>query len=131
MAMALLPAEDLHFVRRAAQYLERPSFLLRVAHLVGQPLERFAQAVPQGVHKAVQSALTKAMDLAVRTVPRSGGGAADVHQAEASGAWSGLWHKVASGASGFAGGLFGLPGLAVELPLSTALMFRSIAAIAD
>ena len=126
-----LPAEDRHFLVRAAQYLEKPSFLMRVAHMVGQPLERLAQTVPASVHKAEETALSKAMDLAIRTVPHAAGDGCNVHQAEASGYWSGLWHKVATGASGFAGGLFGLPGLALELPLSTSLMFRSIASIAD
>ena len=131
MSTEFLSAEDQHFLVRAAQYLETPSFLLRVANMIGQPLERLVQAAPEGIHKAVDNALSKVMDLAIRTVPVSGGDGGDVQQAEASGYWSGLWHKMATGASGFAGGLFGLPGLALELPLSTCLMFRSIASIAD
>lgn len=43
---------------------------------------------------------------------------------------SNWWHKLAAGASGAAGGLFGLPALAVELPISTTIILRSIADIA-
>jgi hypothetical protein len=39
-------------------------------------------------------------------------------------------HKVLGMVTGAAGGLFGLPGLAVELPVSTAIMLRAIAEIA-
>ena len=39
-------------------------------------------------------------------------------------------HKFAAAASGAAGGAFGLPALAIELPLSTTIMLRSIADIA-
>lgn len=131
MSSDFLPSEDQHFLMRAAQYLENPSFLTRIANMVGQPLELLVNAAPAGVQRVVENALTKAMDLAIRTVPASAGAEGNVHQAEASSYWSGLWHKAATGASGFAGGLFGLPGLAVELPLSTSLMLRSIVSIAD
>jgi hypothetical protein len=67
--------------------------------------------------------------MAIRTVPP--GAEKDLQQAETSSYWKGLWHQVATGATGLAGGFFGLPGLAVELPLTTGLIFRSIAAIAD
>ena len=37
MSPEALSAEDCHFLTRAAQYLERQRFLLRVAHMIGQP----------------------------------------------------------------------------------------------
>ena len=40
------------------------------------------------------------------------------------------WHRTLAVLSGGIGGLFGLPALAVELPLSTTIMLRSIADIA-
>jgi hypothetical protein len=43
---------------------------------------------------------------------------------------SDLLHKIAVATSGAAGGLFGLPALAVELPVSTTGILRSIADIA-
>jgi hypothetical protein len=47
------------------------------------------------------------------------------------GSTSSFWHGVLVAASGAGGGAFGLPGLAIELPVTTGLMFRSIAAIAQ
>jgi len=43
---------------------------------------------------------------------------------------SNTWHKLAVAASGGIGGFFGLPAVAVELPISTTIMLRSIADIA-
>ena len=65
--------EDLQFIDRAAHYLENPSFLIRLANLLGQPLEAFAKVVPDKVHDVAEKALKKAMELAIRTVPASNG----------------------------------------------------------
>ncbi|WP_353558227.1 EcsC family protein [Paraburkholderia terrae] len=43
---------------------------------------------------------------------------------------SNFWHKAASAASGAVGGVFGLPAIPIELPISTTIMMRSIADIA-
>ena len=43
---------------------------------------------------------------------------------------SNWWHKLAVVATGAGGGAFGLPALAIELPVSTTIMLRSIADIA-
>jgi hypothetical protein len=127
----LIPRDDQHFIFRAAEYLENPGFLIRVANLLGQPLEAFARVVPDRVHEAVENALTKVMDLAIRTVPPSGAGDGQTRDVEAAAFRKGLQHTLATAATGAAGGLFGIAGLAVELPISTGLMFRSIAGIAD
>src|SRR5262245_42759958 len=97
-----------HFLTRAANYLENPTFLMRVAAMVGQPLEKFAQAVPESVQKAVDTALQKTMDLAIRTIPSKGGSVEGFAETESASQWSGLWHKMATAATGVAGGYFGL-----------------------
>jgi len=43
---------------------------------------------------------------------------------------SDVWHKIAATVTGAGGGAFGLPALLIELPVSTTIMLRSIAAIA-
>jgi len=43
---------------------------------------------------------------------------------------SNLWHKLAVVTTGGIGGLFGLPALTIELPISTTIILRSIADIA-
>jgi hypothetical protein len=64
-------------------------------------------------------ALTKAADAALYTLD-------DAPHREASN-W---WHKAAVAASGGVGGFFGLSALAIELPISTTIMLRSIIDIA-
>jgi hypothetical protein len=130
MTEELLLVADKHFIARAAHYLENPGFLVRVANMLGQPLEAFASRAPERVKEIVDSALRKAMDLAIRTVPDCGGYETEFKMAESQAFWSGLKHTLAMAATGAAGGMFGLAGLAVELPLSTGLLFRSIARIA-
>jgi hypothetical protein len=131
MSSEAIGAEERHFIERAAHYLENPSFLIRVANMIGHPLEKFAQVVPTQVHQAVETALRKVMELAIVTVPRTADPNEEFALTSTSSAWLGFWHKVATGATGFTGGLFGVSGLAVELPITTGLMFRSIAAIAE
>jgi hypothetical protein len=130
MTQETLPAADRHFIVRAAQYLENPGFLIRVANVLGQPLEIFAQKVPDRIKEVVDNALRKTMDMAIRTVPKGGLLDTDMKAAESQAFWSGLKHTVALAATGAAGGMFGMAGLAVELPISTGLLFRSIARIA-
>jgi len=125
-----LSAEELRFLDEAALYLERPSFLLRVAEFVGQPAERLLKLLPERAHAMVgqiaHSALERAFGLAVRSL--------------SSRRWPivGKWrpaagprlHVALTAISGGAGGLFGWPGAAVEIPITTTLMMRSIAEIA-
>ena len=134
----LTPAE-LEFLAEAAQYLERPSLLTKLAALVGKPLEALVQFAPERVHHAVQGALERAMTLAIATIPAEGRSAAsgvvDAHSADEDfrhwGKRTGFWHSLYVVASGAGGGALGLPGLAIELPVTTALIFRSIASIAQ
>ena len=125
---------DAKLLRKAANYLDNPSLLMRLADAVGRPLEGLAglagSLVPARVGNAANAALRQTMLLAVGTI-RSG----DVTERrlkeayEASG-WTGMWHTLATVGTGFVGGFFGLPALALELPITTGILFRSIAVIA-
>jgi len=68
------------------------------------------------ITKAAEKAITKALVVAVSTMDRKYRGKPFK--------WS---HRAAVVTSGGAGGFFGLPGLAIELPISTVIMLRSIA----
>lgn len=89
--------------------------------MVGRPAEALLRRLPKSAHaavtKAVDAAMHKALDLAISTLALEHNSSPSAHTAGAA-------------ALGAASGFFGLPGLAVELPLSTAVMLRSIAAIA-
>ena len=95
---------------------------MRVADVVGRPAEALLKRLPDRAHravaKAVDTALHKALDLAIFSLQYENAPSPAAHTAGAA-------------LMGGVSGLFGLPGLAVELPLSTAIMLRSIAAIAQ
>lgn len=119
-----LSGEHLDQLRDAVILLESPAFAIKVANLIGAPVEHLLSALPQTMAVAVRNAtgvaIHKALDAALKTMPRQNG-----HSAAK------LLHKVGVGISGGIGGFFGLASLAVELPVSTAIMLRSIAAIAQ
>jgi hypothetical protein len=113
---------DLADLRHAKELLENPGLAARITSLIGTPLEKGLAMLPKGAHeliaKASHKALETALGLSLATM--------DKHNKQASN-WL---HKTFAGLSGAAGGAFGLPALAVELPVSTAIILRSIADIA-
>lgn len=119
--MPLTNAELLE-LRRAKQLLEQPSLAMRLTNLIGTPIEAVIARLPRGATKLVNLATTKSLHAALRVAlvslrkrPRPASKRA---------------HQLFAIGSGAAGGFFGLPALAVELPLSTTLFLRSIADIA-
>lgn len=120
MGMSSSEVADL---RSAKELLDNPGFAARISHLVGTPIEKGFELLPQkwkpAVAEATRRSIEVALDVAVRTI--------DGDSTRAPSDW---WHKVAVGTTGAAGGAFGLPALAIELPVSTTIMLRSIADIA-
>ena len=122
-----LPADDALALAEAMRLLEHPSLGARIANAVGMPVGRLIGWLPAGAsatlaqaaHKAVHAALK----VSLKTLPAQQ--ASGPPRAAAPG-----WHKLASAASGAAGGAFGLAALTLELPVSTTIMMRSIADIA-
>jgi hypothetical protein len=115
-------AMDREALAAAVRRLEAPGFAGRMTALAGRPVEYMARLLPAPaagvVARAAESALTRALDIALFSLRdhRLTGGRV-VHSALAS-------------ASGAVGGAFGIAALAIELPVSTAIMLRAIAAIA-
>jgi hypothetical protein len=114
---------DLAALTRAVQLLEHPGLAARITNMVGKPIELIGQALPAAAANVITTATEKALDAALRVALRTMHGTAH--------AGSELLHKALATASGAAGGAFGLPMLPVELPVSTIIMLRSIAAIAQ
>lgn len=114
---------DVAALRTAQQNLEGKSFAMTVANKVGMPVEallRFLPAPAQaGVGKAVNSALERCLKVAL-SYGKGGVSTAASRRA----------HTVTTGLTGAVGGFFGLPGLMVELPVTTTVMLHSIAEIA-
>lgn len=118
-----LEERELVELRRARQLLEQGSLAVRLAELVGKPVEKGLTLLPAEARRRIraltETALQKALGTALATLtPRARKPASE------------RLHGVATIAAGAMGGLFGLGGLAVELPVTTVLMFRSIADIA-
>ena len=114
---------DLDRLKYAKSLLEHPSFFARIGNVIGLPIEKALAFLPgkwQGaVADATHGALETALRVAVSTMDDKPGAIA-----------YNKVHKWAATASGTVGGAFGLPALAVELPISTTIILRSIADVA-
>ncbi len=114
---------DLMSLEGAVGALERPTFAARLVNLVGMPIEAATKLLPARAGALVSRATTVAVRKAVVAAVSTMGA---THRRTPS-----KWlHRAAVAGSGAVGGFFGLPGLAVELPISTVIMLRAIADIA-
>ena len=114
---------DREALAAAVQRLECPSLVGRLAALAGKPVGLVQWALPAtastAVAKVAKQALERALDVALFSMQnRRFIGGRKLH--------SGL-----ACTSGAIGGAFGFAALAVELPVSTTIMLRAIAAIAQ
>jgi len=107
----------------AKSLLENPGLAAKITNLIGTPIEKGLNLLPddwsKNIAKVTEKSLIKASDAAIFTMKDIPG--------EAS---SNIWHKLGVAVSGGVGGFFGLAAIAVELPISTSIMLRSIADIA-
>ena len=118
-----LDQADWKDLKRARALLENPGIAAKITNALGMPIEKGFKLLPgnwkEKVGEITQAALNKAVHAAVNTMKDvPGEGSSD------------MLHKIAVAATGGIGGFFGLPALAAELPISTAIMLRSIADIA-
>jgi EcsC protein family len=115
--------DDLETLRWATAHLEHPSLAARLTSVIGTPIEMAVNLLPRPlykrVHRAADIAIGRALDLAVTGLDMDPG--RDSRD---------LYYRALVAGTGAVGGLFGLLSLAIELPISTMLMLRSIAAIA-
>ena len=113
---------DARALDEAVKLLERTSLAASIAHAPGRPAARLSELVPAPVRRmaerAAHVALERAVAVAARSIPPGSGPA------------RGRFHAALSIASGAAGGAFGLGALAIELPVSTLIILRSIADVA-
>ncbi len=113
---------DARALDEAVKLLERTSLAASIAHALGRPAALLSELVPAPVRRmaerAAHVALERAVAVAARSIPPGSGPA------------RGRFHAALSIASGAAGGAFGLGALAIELPVSTLIILRSIADVA-
>jgi len=94
---------DREALRAAKQLLETPGLGARITGMIGMPVEKAFELLPEKWTDVVARATRKSRD---------------------------ALHRLAVAATGAGGGAFGLAGLPLELPVSTTIMLRSIADIA-
>jgi hypothetical protein len=114
---------ELTELRRAKWTLEHPTMAIRLTNILGAPIEKGFNMLPQGwtrvLYSSVHSALSRAIKVATFSLRR-----------ETTTPSSDRFHRFFVGTTGAIGGAFGLVSLPIELPISTTAMLRSIADIA-
>jgi hypothetical protein len=123
-------AADVLALNDAVHAIERPSVGARIASVVGSPIERAIGMLPARAPSVISAAARKAIHGALSLSLRTLSAGDPLAHGEPPPPASNGWHKLASAASGALGGAFGLAALAVELPVSTTIMMRSIADVA-
>jgi len=117
-----LDAADEHALRQAVAILEGKSFIGRLTEITGEPLAQVMKRIPgpvnRQINKAVQKALSQALEVALYRMGKTG-----IPEPA-------IAFQLASGLTGGISGFFGMTALALELPVTTTLMLRSIAGIA-
>lgn len=115
--------QDIKELQIAKHLLENPGVAAKITSVIGTPIEKAIRLLPENWNKNIgevtKTALIKASNAVVFTMKDVPGESA-----------SNIWHKLGVAVSGGVGGFFGLAALAVELPISTSIMLRSIADIA-
>ena len=118
-----LKEKDFEDLRFAKSILENPSLAMRIMNVLGKPFGKGLMILPDKwsghIKKITETVLHAALSAALVTMSEK----EEKKSSE-------LLHKVVVAASGGVGGVFGLPALSIELPISTTIMLRSIADIA-
>jgi hypothetical protein len=129
-----LRKEEEQFICEAMKFLDRPGLLIRLANKIGKPIEVAVQALPtkhqKKIRNATQVALQRGLKEVTKTIPARQNTKELVPVKNRTRQLK-TWHTAASFGVGAAGGFFGLFSLPIELPLTTAIILRSVAAIAD
>jgi len=116
---------DLRDLKYALGLLDSPGLIARLSDLIGSPIEALLHRLPDGAAKIIDAASSKALRAALKVATGS------LPKHRSSFAPHDRRHRILSGISGAVGGAFGLPALGIELPITTTLIMRSIAEIAQ
>ena len=111
-------------LRWAYRHLEHPSFAGRLSGVLALPIEEGIALLPKHwqkrLHKAAEKSICQSLSLALGTIRQGDTSPAHLYL-----------HKFMAMGTGAIGGFFGPLTLLAELPLTTALMLRAIADIAQ
>jgi hypothetical protein len=120
---AVMSREELADLADAVRTLEGDTFAIRLMRVFGGQVRLIGRTLPESARKAVALATDAALKTALRVALRSLKiGAREKPRNR--------WHQAAVAATGAVGGAFGIAATAVELPVSTTILLRSIGEIA-
>jgi hypothetical protein len=107
----------------AVDLLENLSFGIQIANKIGYPIEIVMESLPEKWKPKIAEITTSALRSSLRVITKT-------FDSRVNSKPKNFLHKLTVTASGAVGGALGFYGLSVELPVSTLIMLRSIAAIA-
>ncbi|TON65942.1 peptidase, partial [Vibrio parahaemolyticus] len=118
-----LDERDLRDLEKAVKLLEQSTITETITQVVGKPIDYLMDKLPKGaeeqIHSLVETALHKAADAALWSLDNEPNREASTKT-----------NKIFAAVSGAVGGAFGFTALAIELPISTTIMLRSVADVA-
>ncbi|WP_096513025.1 EcsC family protein [Pseudomonas izuensis] len=118
-----LAPEDRRSLQHAKNLLANPGLVAQLTSMLGTPIEATIKRLPKGANKRVNSTLETALLRCARTAART----MDDSIGERS------WNKTYMGSvvvTGAAAGFLGPWTMLVEIPITTTIIFRSIADVA-
>jgi len=119
-----MTTEEIESLKKAKKLLENPGLAMKIADILGKPVELGMKLLPAKwsgeIGNATKKALEVTLDVAIKTMDKG------INSSSQD-----LLHKIIVMSTGAAGGFFGAPALIIELPVSTTIMLRSIADIAQ
>jgi len=114
--------EDIKALKTAKDLLENPGIAAKITNLIGTPIEKGFKLLPKNWNRKISNVTRDALLYSLKGALMTMGSTETVSYP--------IWHKFAATVSGGVGGAFGFSALAIELPISTTIMLRSIADIA-
>src|SRR5271154_1656259 len=121
--MSQLSPSDYADLQAAVAKLETQSFAMKVASKLGMPVEALLHRLPAPAQSAIRMSVDKALAQCLRIAVKA-------HRPNSTAGIYKRSHTAAAAFTGAIGGFFGLPGLLVELPITTTVMLHSIVEIA-
>lgn len=121
--MSSLSSQDFTDLQSAVAKLETQSLAMTLASKAGMPVEALMHRLPRPAQDSISSAVNRSLEQCLRVALTFG-------KDHTSTALSKRTHTLATAVTGAVGGFFGLPGLLIELPVTTTVMLKAIADIA-
>jgi len=122
----MISKKDLDELHQAYDILEHPGFRIKAMNVLGTPIEKGFELLPNSVeHK-----IAKACNLSIKTAAEFALFTLKKNDNIIPYNWSDKIHRMSTWVTGATGGFFGIPGTLIEIPVTTTIILRSIFDIA-